>query len=170
MESNLQQTPTGYLPALSGADYVWPTSNLELARCLWKAAPLLETGHQELAARMRALALRQDENFFRAPHLLAKGGGFAVTLHTHTGLPRDRAMNKPYTSLWSSGYGYSAHAAPANLCHERMQQLAPTHPAIANRYRALIVAAAGQYLAAEPDLHELQKRSTSSLRPKALWC
>lgn len=157
MENNQRQTPTGYLPALSGADYCWPTSNLELARCLWKAAPWIEAADGDLAKRMRALALRQDEDFLRAPHRIAAGGGFAVTLHTVTGEPRDRAMNKPYTARWASGYGYSAHAAPANLCHERLQQLTTRHAGLAARYRALVVAAADQYLAAEPDPGELQK-------------
>lgn len=157
MENNLEQTAAKVLPALAGADYVWPTSNLELARCLWKAAPLIEAANTALAGRMRTLALRQDENFLRAPHQVAAGGGFAVTLHTETGQPRSRAMNKPFTSLWSSGYGYSAHAAPANLCEERRRQLVDSHPAIAVRYRPLIVAAAEQYLAAQPNRGELQK-------------
>lgn len=157
MEENIRQTPTGLLPAHTGADYLWPSSNLELARCLWKAAGGLDAEHPELAHRMRTLALRQDEDFLRAPHEIAKGGGFAVTLHTHTAQPRVRAMNRPFTALWASGYGYSAHAGPANLCHERMQQLRETHPALADRYRRLVLAAADQYLTAEPDMAELQK-------------
>lgn len=157
MESNMEQTTAKVLPALAGADYVWPSSNLELARCLWKAAGMIESTHGALAERMRALALRQDENFLRAPHQITSGGGFAVTLHTETGQPRSRAMNKPFTSSWSSGYGYSAHAAPANLCDERRQQLVGSHPALADRFRALVIAAAGQYLTAEPDRGELQK-------------
>jgi hypothetical protein len=160
MEDNMRQTPTGYLPALAGADYLWPTSNLELARCLWKAAPLLGREHRELAGRMQALALRQDENFFRAPHEVTKGGGFAVTLDTRTGQPRDRSMNRPYTATWASGYGYGTHAGAANRCHERMQQLAATHPALAAQYRGLILAAAAQYLSAETNPGELQKPET----------
>jgi hypothetical protein len=157
MEENMRDTPTGLLPALRGADYAWPTSNLELARCLWKAAPLIEHEHATLAKRMRELALRQDDAFLKAPHQITSGGGFAVTLHTHTGQPRDRSMNRPYTALWSTGYGYSSHASPANLAHERWEQLRTSHPALAARYLTLIVAAADQYLTAEPAADDLQK-------------
>jgi hypothetical protein len=160
MENNQRLTPTGYLPALAGADYLWPTSNLELARCLWKAAPLLASAHGPLADRMRTLALKQDEDFLRAPHEITRGGGFAVTLDTRTGQPRDRSMNRPYTTTWASGYGYSAHAAAALACHGRLQQLAPTHPALADRYRELTLAAAAQYLAVEPNRGGLQKPDT----------
>jgi hypothetical protein len=157
MEDNMRDVPTGLLPALRGADYAWPTSNLELARCLWKAAPLVEREHADLARRLREFALREDESFLAAPHEVARGGGFAVTLHTLTGRPRDRAMNRPYTAAWSTGYGYSSHASPANLCHERWEQLRSSHPALAARYHALIVAAADQYLTAEPATGDLQK-------------
>jgi hypothetical protein len=157
MENNMRHTPTGYLPALAGADYLWPTSNLELARCLWKAAPLLDRDQQALAARMRVLALRQDENFFRAPHEIARGGGFAVTLDTRTGQPRDRSMNKPYTVTWASGYGYGTHAGVAVCCFERARQLQPTHPDLASRYRSLALAATKPYLTSEPESDELQK-------------
>jgi hypothetical protein len=157
MENNMRLTPTGYLPALAGADYLWPTSNLELARCLWKAAPLIEREQQPLAARMRSLALRQDEDFFRAPHEITRGGGFAVTLDTRTGQPRDRAMNRPYTATWASGYGYGAHAGVGLRCFERARQLEPTHPSLASHYRSLALAATDHYLTAEPNPAELQK-------------
>lgn len=157
MENNMRLTPTGYLPALAGADYLWPTSNLELARCLWKAAPMIAGTQPDLAQRMRALALRQDEHFLRAPHAIAQGGGFAVTLDTRTGQPRDRAMNRPYTATWASGYGYGTHAGVARRCLERQEQLRETHPALAARYQELALAAVTRYLTAEPDPAELQK-------------
>jgi hypothetical protein len=162
MEANMALTRSGYLPAgraESGShnEIVWLGSNLELARCLWKAAPLLEKEHAALAKRMRDLALRQDAAFHAAPHEVASGGGFATTLDAATGLPRSRGTNRPYTTAWATGYGYGTHAGMANRCHVRHEQLAADHPALAARYRTLVLAAARQYLAATPDPGELQK-------------
>ncbi len=148
MEENSKSTATGYLPALRGADYAWPSSNLELARCLWGAADNMAP---DLAERMKTLATQQDTDFLRAPHQLHSGGGFAATLHTETGEPRDRSMNKPYTALWASGYGYGTHASMANRCYQRYQQLTQNNPETAAQYHKLINAAANQYLNAEPD-------------------
>ncbi len=162
MEANMALTRSGHLPAGraeagSHIEVVWPCSNLELARCLWKAAPYLEQEHEELAARLRTLALRQDAHFHEMPHEVATGGGFVATVDARTGEPRTRGSNRPYTAIWATGYGHGTHAARANRCHARYQQLAATHPALAAKYRTLILAAAEQYLAATPDVDELQK-------------
>jgi poly(beta-D-mannuronate) lyase len=134
---------------------VWLTSNLELARCLEEAAPVMPA---ELAKQMRAFALKQDRDFLNAPHKLDSiGGGFAVTLHAETGRPRTRSMNKPYTSTWSSGYGYGTHAEVANICYLRFKKLRDEHPDMAEQYRQLILKAAQQYLISSPDTSELLK-------------
>lgn len=153
MEENSKQTATGYLPALRGADYVWPTSNLELARCLFEATDNLEG---PLKQRMLDLAIKQDTDFLKAAHKIQTGGGFAVTLHSETGEPRNRSMNKPYTQTWATGYGYGTHAGTANLLHERYQQLKIQYPEISGEYKEMILAAANQYLTESPDLAKAQ--------------
>lgn len=154
MEENMHQTATGYLPALRGADYVWPTSNLELARCLTEASGTIA---DPLKQRMMDLAIKQDTDFLMADHKIMEGGGFAVTLHSETGVPRNRSMNKPYTLPWSTGYGYGTHAGTANLLFERYGQLKTSYPDIAGQYKIMILAAADQYLTENPDLEKTQK-------------
>jgi hypothetical protein len=155
MEENMTQADTGRLPAFRGAAYVWTDGNLELARCLGKAALLV--ADPEPAGRLQALASRLDEAFLTAPHTLDAGGGFAATLDAATGKPRSRDSNKPYTEPWATGYGHGTHAAVANLCWARHGQLDASRPEHAAAYRALIVAAADQYLAAEPPTDALHK-------------
>jgi len=164
MEDNMAASPSGSSSDLTDKNHkviVWPTSNLELARCLWKAIPILEgeafEGRDKLIARMRKLALTQDEHFLAYPHQIIEGGGFAATIDSTTGEPRSRSMNKPYSSTWSTGYGYGIHAGPARKCHQRYVQLRDSHPDLAARYRPLIVAAARSYLDAEPDTDALLK-------------
>jgi hypothetical protein len=157
MEQNMSMTATGYLPAMRGVDYVWPTSNLELARCLIEASNNLPV---QMADRLRSLALKQDSNFLRAPHLVQSSGGFAVTLHSETGIPRERSMNKPYTISWSVGYGYFNHAHIANVCYGRYCQLVSMNPYIANIYKELVLTVANQYLVLVPDTNALQKPDT----------
>jgi hypothetical protein len=154
MEENMRQTSTGYLPALRGADYVWPTSNLELARCLTEASGNIA---DPLKQRMMNLAIKQDTDFLAADHKIREGGGFAVTLHSETGKPRHRSMNKPYTLPWSTGYGYGTHAGTANLLFERCGQLKTSYPDIARQYKIMILSAADQYLQENPDLGKPQK-------------
>lgn len=147
MEANMEKSETGMLIAGSQerhSEWVWLDSNLELARCLWKAAPHLEADHPALAGRMRTLALQQDEHFLNAPHRITEeDGGFAFWLHSATGEPDDL---RPYTTLWF----YPMHARLATRGHARYTQLAESHPDRAARYGELILAAADQYLAAEP--------------------
>jgi hypothetical protein len=155
MEANMTKAPTGYL--LAGTDAVhrqiaWPGSNLELARCLWKSAPHMESA---LALRMKALALRQDEHFLSLPHTLLTGGGFVACVDSSNGVPRVRSMNKPYTETWSTGYGHGIHAEMANACYARLRQLEGERPDLAAKYRALVVAAADVYAVARPDAKEL---------------
>lgn len=155
MEANMTKAPTGYL--LAGTDSVhrqiaWPGSNLELARCLWKSAPLMEGA---LAQRMKALALRQDTHFLGLPHTLASGGGFVACVDASNGVPRARSMNKPYTETWSTGYGHGIHADMANLCYARLRQLETERPELAARYREQVLAAADVYVTARPDANEL---------------
>jgi hypothetical protein len=162
MEANSMLTKSGYLPAGrqeqgSHINVVWLNSNLELAQCLWKAAPNLDEEHEKLAKRMRNLALKQDSAFFKAPHKVAFGGGFALTLDATTGEPRSRSTNRPYTEVWATGYGYSMHASLANLCYTRYEQLSKSHQEFALNYHALILATAVQYLSAIPDRGTLQK-------------
>jgi hypothetical protein len=107
---------------------------------------------------MMAFAFKQDTDFLLAPHKLdSLGGGFAVTLHAETGLPRSRSMNKPFTSTWSSGYGYGTHAGVANLCFERSQRLKPDHPKEATAYQNLALEAAEKYLSSDPNKRDLLK-------------
>lgn len=158
MEANMKLEPTGYLVAARDGDehqeLVWLRSNLELARCLWNVAPAM---NQPLAGRMRKLALKQDQDFFATPHTIAEGGGFVSTLDSRTGKSRSRARNKPYTTPWATGYGYGTHASAANLCHQRFAQLRESHPDLAKKYRAMILAAADTYLDSEPDRGDLLK-------------
>jgi hypothetical protein len=157
MERNLAGSENGDLPAGSNPSnqrFSWPGSNLELARCLWIAAPHLD---ESLAQRMRELALKQDRRFLQLPHRITTGGGFAATMDTTTGKPRSRSMNKPYTADWASGYGHGIHAGLALKCFVRYQQLAADHPDLAARYKPLILAAAGRYLTADPDPNALIK-------------
>ncbi len=161
MEANMELTETGHLPAGRDRgnhfDIVWPGSNLELARCLWEASTHLEQTHGELAERMRRLALRQDATFFEAPHRITSGGGFVATLDSRTGRPRARCTNLPYTETWATGYGQGIHAGRANQLYIRQEQLQAGHPDKAAKYRKLLLAAAEQYLASEPDPDQLQK-------------
>ncbi len=160
MEENTKLTKSGYLPAGRSKEgdhinVVWLTSNLELARCLEKAAHLMDT---ELAARMKKFALQQDINFLNAPHKFDSiGGGFAVTLHAETGKPRTRSMNKPYSTEWGSGYGYGPHAGTANLCYQRYSSLNAEYADLAQKYRALMLVAANKYLESSPDTSQLLK-------------
>lgn len=160
MQKNMAITKSGYLPAGTSEqgdhnEVVWLTSNLELARCLEKAAPLFEN---ELAAQMRKFALKQDLDFLNAPHKLdSPGGGFAVTLHAETGVPRVRSMNKPYTTTWDSGYGFGPHSKIANLCYDRYQILKSEHPDLAARYKSFMLAGADFYLFSSPDTSQLLK-------------
>ena len=134
---------------------VWLTNNLELARCLEAATPIV---NPEMAEQMRGFALKQDEDFFNAPHKLdSMGGGFAVTLHAKTGLPRTRSMNKPYTSTWSSGYGYGTHAEVANICYGRHLNLKNHHQDMATRYKEMILTVGEMYLSSAPDTTILLK-------------
>ena len=153
MEENAA-TKTGYLAAHRGKDYVWSDSNLELAKCIWNAAPHVP---RELAQRIRKLALKQDTDFHKMPHKVTSGGGFAATLHTETGEPRHRGSNKPYSAIWATGYGYFTHAHFANLCHARYQQIRKDHKDLAAKYRILILAAADQYVKSDPASKQLLK-------------
>lgn len=154
MEENMK-THSGFLLAYRGADYVWPASNLELARCLMESAPKLKN---ELAVRMKKLAIQQDINFLKSPHCLDSiGGGFAVTLNSETGKPRSRSMNKPYTATWDAGYGYETHASIANLCYRRYCQLILGYPEISSQYKKIILLAAERYLTSIPDSSLLLK-------------
>ncbi|NND33871.1 MAG: hypothetical protein HKN76_14875 [Saprospiraceae bacterium] len=136
---------------------VWLTNNLELTRCLEEAAPAVPA---ELADSMLAFALKQDIDFLNAPHKLdSVGGGFAVTLHAETGLPRTRSMNKPYTSTWSAGYGYGTHAGVANICFDRYHRLKERHPDLSDQYKALTLRVGEMYLTTSPDTSILLKPS-----------
>ncbi|MFN2351448.1 MAG: hypothetical protein ABR497_05835 [Kiritimatiellia bacterium] len=154
MEANMEKSKSGYLIAasqLKHSEWVWLNSNLELARCLWKAAPILDEDRPELAERMRRLAARQDEGFFKAPHAITEGGGFAHTLDSLTGQSvKPPSKSQPYTSVFATGYGRPIHANMANLCYARYTQLAASHPESAASYRKMILASADQYLSAEP--------------------
>ncbi len=157
MEANSRASRTGYL--LAGTDgnhrhIVWPASNLELARCLWKGAAHMNS---QLAQRMKRLALQQDIDFHRIDHRITTNGGFAATVDSSTGQPRSRSMNRPYTEVWATGYGYGIHANIANKCFARLRQLKTGHAELATKYQPLILAAADQYLTATPDTSKVLK-------------
>jgi len=160
MVENMSLSKSGYLiagqsPQGDHINVVWLTSNLELACCLEIAAPMMD---QDVGNQMREFALKQDVDFLDAPHKLdSVGGGFSVTLHAQTGLPRVRSMNKPYSSTWSSGYGYGTHAGTANTCFERFQSLKENHLNLANRYKELTLMAGDKYLESIPDTTQLLK-------------
>ena len=162
MQENAKLSESGYLvagrsPRGDHINVVWLTNNLELARCLEVAADVVGS---DLAGKMRRFALKQDEDFFKAPHTLeAADGGFAVTLHASTGLPRQRSMNKPYSSMWSAGYGYGTHAGVANIIHGRHQSLKGDHLEMANGYQRMILQVGEKYLSASPDTTILLKPS-----------
>lgn len=162
MEDNMDVSESGYLIAgrAERGDHinvVWMGSNLELARCLFKAVPPISETDKDLATRMTNLALRQDKKFHKAPHKITEGGGFAATLHSKTGEPRFREMNNPFTAVWATAYGQSTHANMANTCYARYEQLKEIDQEIAGKYRILILASADQYLDASPDTADLQK-------------
>ncbi len=160
MKENMAQSASGLLIAgrTSKGDHnqvVWLTSNLELARCLEIAATVMQPA---MAAEMRVFALKQDQDFLKAPHRMDSiGGGFAVTLHAETGLPRVRSMNKPYSSTWSSGYGYGTHAGVANRLYARYRTLQVTSPEVAEAFKEMILKAGRIYLSSEPDTSYLLK-------------
>lgn len=160
MVENSKLSKSGYLiagrsPKGDHINVVWMTSNLELALCLEEAAPVIPV---EIAEQMRAFAAKQDDDFLNAPHRLdSSAGGFAVTLHAQTGQPRVRSMNKPYTSTWSSGYGYSTHAGVANTCFNRYVKLADSQPKKASKYKGLLLITAEKYLTSIPDTTQLLK-------------
>lgn len=160
MQENMKLSESGYLiagrsPKGDHNSVVWLTSNLELARCLEEAAPVM---NPKLSNQMRKFALKQDMDFLNAPHKLdSVGGGFAVTLHAKTGLPRTRSMNKPYTSTWSSGYGYGTHAGTANTCYQRFESLKEEHIELACEYKKWILTAGEKYLTSHPDTSLLLK-------------
>ncbi|MEM9328884.1 MAG: hypothetical protein AAGA85_24680, partial [Bacteroidota bacterium] len=97
MRDNMSQSPSGLLiagrsPKGDHNQVVWLMSNLELARCLEVAASVVDP---KMARQMLDFAMKQDQDFLAAPHRLdSAGGGFAVTLHAATGLPRVRSMNQ----------------------------------------------------------------------------
>jgi len=164
MESNMKRSKTGYLKTGRDKNHrriVWPQSNLELARCLWKAAPHMDV---ELAQRMKKLALQQDIHFHNMPHTITSGGGFAATIDSRTGQPRARSMNKPYTEIWTTGYGYGIHAGAANKCYARFLQLEKDHLGLALKYKKLILVAADQYLTAIPDNNRLHAQQLTGER------
>lgn len=157
MESNMTLAEAGFLVA--GSDkanqrFAWPESNIKLARYLWQSAPLVEA---DLAGRMKKLALQQDHHFLGLPHTITSNGGFVSCMDSTTGIPRARSMNKPYTSTWSTGYGYEIHAGMANTCYARFRQIEKDHGEIAAQYKTLILATADQYLQQDPDREELLK-------------
>jgi len=160
MEDNMKKAPTGYLLAGTDKDHrqiSWPKHDLELARCLWNSAPHME---DELAGRMKKLALRLDLDFHRVPHTINAGGGFVATVDSTTGKPRSRSMNRPYTTTWTSNYGQGIHAHTANRCFSRFEQIEKSHPALADKYQQLILSAANLYLTATPDTNDLVKPKT----------
>jgi len=165
MKENSKLSKSGLLVAgrTEQADHinvVWLTNNLELSRCLEKVAPMMSP---EIAEEMREFALKQDEDFFNAPHKIdSVGGGFAVTLDATTGLPRTRAMNKPYTSTWSSGYGYGTHASVANTIYGRYESLKDNHSDMAAQYKKMIITVGEKYLNTAPDTSILLKPSEFS--------
>jgi hypothetical protein len=132
----------------------WPRH--QTARCLWIAAPKLPP---EMGERMKKLAIKQDEHFYLPPHEILKGGGFAVTIHTETGQPRARSMNRPFSTTWATGYGYGTHSGPANDLYDRYQQIKDEFPELAAKHKQHILAAADQYLDTEPSQDELLKPS-----------
>ena len=111
-----------------------------------------------LAEETRDFATQPDMDFLAAPHRLdSLGGGFAVTLHAETGLPRVRSMNKPYSSTWSSGYGYGTHAGVANIIYSRYHSLRSRRAEIADQYKKMILEVGEMYLDSEPDQSLLLK-------------
>ncbi|MDN3690464.1 hypothetical protein [Cyclobacterium jeungdonense] len=162
MEANMKIAESGYLIAgrAEQGDHinvVWLNNNLEMARCLWKAADQIAGVDKQLAGRMENLAMKQDLDFHRTKHPIIEGGGFTVTLDAKTGEPRQRDMNNPYTAVWATGYGYSTHSDLANLLFARYQQLKQSHPQLADQYKKLIISSAEQYLLASPEQDQLQK-------------
>ena len=159
MEGNMK-TPTGYLQAgtdKSHGQISWPTHNLELAKCLWNSVPHMEG---RLAKRMKKLALKQDLDFLRMGHAINSGGGFVATIDVISGEPRERSMNRPYTTTWTSNYGQGIHAGRANRCFNRFEQIEKSHPALAEKYKQLILSAAKLYLTATPQRNALVKPET----------
>jgi hypothetical protein len=98
---------------------------------------------------MRGFALRLDETFLAAPHKVAAPNrkyGFSVRLDKNSGEPIRSKRGPSHTRPWAAGYGVLPTAEIANLCVERHAQLAAEEPALAARFRALILEAAAAYL------------------------
>jgi dienelactone hydrolase len=153
MDDTRRQSPVGQLAAFRGAAYGWTSSNLELARCLWKAADMLpaKPASTDLPERMRRLAVELDDGFHRLPHAIGRGGGFVATFDTQTATPMQRDSNTPFTDDWGVGYGVATNAALANLVDARFEQLREHEPKLAERHRRLVEAAADRYLEAAPN-------------------
>jgi len=110
MHANMKQTKTGYLPACSSfsSNVAWPDSNLELARCLFKAMPLVP---EALAEQMKELALIQDRHYFQMPHTITQpDGAFVTVILVDTGDARHERL------LRSEG----VHAADGRGAHREL--------------------------------------------------
>lgn len=139
MEANAQLSTNGYLPAASSKherSSVWLDGTLEMARCMWKAAPCVEKDRPELAKRMRDLALQQDRNFLKPPAIANTNSPLAGHLAADTRLK---------VEAWATGYGRANYAMYANLCNARYEQLATAQPDLAAQYKALVLATADWY-------------------------
>jgi hypothetical protein len=151
MEENMTETKTGFVPSTRKSHFSWPGSNLELARCLWKAAPHLKP---ELAQRARTLALKIDSNFHKMPHKITPDHGFITTVNNETGEPMVRKMNLPYTTTWQTGYGIFTHTAMADACYARFRQIQKDHKELAGNYKMMILLTADLYMTTDPDTEQ----------------
>ncbi len=160
MKGGMALSQSGYLAASYGGKYVWPASNLELARCLYEARPLVP---KALADEMQQLALELDRQFHEMPHTITEpDGGIATELVAETGKPHFKKRDqRAYSRTWTAGYGLATHADMANRCYRRYLQLKNEQSEVARKYRALILAAAEHYLGSEP-------RADRFLRPDAV--
>lgn len=140
-------------PSAFVAETVWWTSNLELARCLLKAAPLVP---EDLGRKMEDLALTQHRHYLGFDKTVARLDQYRALLETG-GKGRKDAFNP-----WATGYGKTSSAGVANAYYAAYRQLAGRHEELAQKYRILFLGTATQYLNSH-----LNPRS--SLRPDAVY-
>lgn len=112
---------------------MWTQSQLAQAIDLEEGAKKVP---DDLAARMRETARRNDDSYLRLDHS-AEG-----LLHTAS---YETLETESRCGMWGSGYGQYSDAGTAMICYERYLQTG------AEGYRNLIVDTARRYVASEPD-------------------
>ena len=130
----------------------WPSSELELARCLWKTADAFPG---EMRDEMVSFAREIDRRYLSYPNDPGNKG-FVTALEAATGNPG--WTNGPlYSSRFGTGYGMPNHAGLCQNVFARYLQLSKADLPDADKFLQLIMLTADDYLTAMPDTTQLLK-------------